>query len=237
MQFPNGMRTLTVAITLALAVAAAGPAAADPAPGDRILSHDQYTSDKARQLATTHAGALRQLNAGVYHCLPWLEVQKQSIGFFRPKGASQDERYLSMRVFVEQDAGDGFARLAVEQRSAAMFSRYVPPLLRRMAADRTLLGDPAVDGFTLIVEWLKPARRGEGDRPVHETIAIFIPKATADAYLAGRLTIGELAAGARVLAWDGETALGSLQLQPWDDDFVATYRVANYEPAAGVTCP
>src|SRR2546430_9691537 len=37
-------------------------------------------------------GALRELNEGVYHCLPWLEVQKQSIGFFKPKGATQDDQ-------------------------------------------------------------------------------------------------------------------------------------------------
>jgi hypothetical protein len=225
---------LLVAILVALGAAGRLPAWA--APDDGILPVDQYTSDKARRLATTHAQALRELSATVYHCLPWLEVQKHSIGFFRPKGAAQDERYLAMRVYVDQEPSPAFTRMSREERIAAMFSRYVAPLLRRMTADRRLLADAQVDGFTVIVEWLKPAPRGAADRPVHETLAVFIPKAVAADYLHGRLPIGQLSARSRILAWDGEAALGELSLEAWEDDFVATYKVAHYELAQGITC-
>jgi len=230
------IRTLSVvlAVTSLVLLICAGVAAAQ-ASGDRILSSDQYTSDKARRLAQSHDGALRQLNEGVYHCLPWLEVQKQSIGFFKPKGATQDDRYLSMRVYIEQDASPQFSKLRTEERAAAMFSRYVGPLLRRMAANRSLLNDNQLDGFTLILEWQKAAVTG-GDRPVHETIAVFLRKAVAADYLAGRGSVGHLAEAAQVLGWDGETALGALKLKAWDDNFVSTYKVANYQLASGVTC-
>jgi hypothetical protein len=39
-----------------------------------------------------------------------------------------------------------------------------------------------------------------------------------------------------VLGWDGETALGPLRLAAWDDNFVSTYKVKNYELEPGVTC-
>ena len=225
---------MVVALLLTLAFA---PLALAAAPSDdRIMPADQYTSEKARRLAATHAQALRELNAGVYHCLPWLEVQKQSIGFFRPKGATQDERFLSMRVFIEQDPSPKFAALRVEERASAMFSRYVGPLLRRMVASRAVMSDANLDGFTVILEWQKQAARVNGDRPVHETVAIFLRKASAAEYLAGRASIGQLADGARAMAWDGETALGQLKLTAWDDNFVATYKVANYEVEKGVNC-
>jgi hypothetical protein len=211
-------------------------AAADPSE-DRILPVDQYTSDKARQLAERHRRALRELNAGVYHCLPWLEVQRHSIGFFKPKGAAQDDRYLSMRVYVEQDPSPEFARLTLAERASAMFSRYAGPLLRRMAADPALRADGAVDGFTIILEWLKQTPRTAGERPVHETIAIFITRSAALEYVNGRVPVGQLAEWARVLAWDGEQAVGPVRLTAWDDDFVATYKVANYQMAPGVSCP
>lgn len=225
-----------LATTLVLAcVAVAGNASAAPAE-DRLLPFAQYTTDKARGLATTHGGALRELNAALYHCMPWVEVQKYSIGFFKPKHIiGGDDRYLSLRMYIEQDPSKDFANLRVEQRASAMFSRYVGPLLRRMTKDPKVADDPAVDGFTIIVEWSKQ-ERGAGDRPVHETIAIFIDKPVARAYLAGGTPIAEVAAKARTLGFDGETPLGPLRLAVWDDDFVKTYKVANYVLEPGVSC-
>jgi hypothetical protein len=206
------------------------------ASDDALLPVDQHTSDKARRLATTHARALHDLSAGVYDCLPWLAVQRQSIGFFRPKGAAQDDRYLAMRVYIEQNPSSQFASLTVEQRASAMFSRYVGPLLRRMAADPAIMGDASLDGFTVILEWLKQVPRAAGDRPVHETIAVFLPKAAVGDYLKGRVPVGQLADASRVLGWDGETALGPLKLTAWDDNFVAAHKIANHEVDKGVTC-
>jgi hypothetical protein len=210
------------------------PEATAAVSDDRVLPLGEYRSEKARRLATAHDEALRRLNAHVYHCLPWLEVHRHSIGFFKPKQAAADDRYLSIRVFVEQERSPQFAQLPLEQRGSSMFSRYVGPLLRKMA-DARLLADPDLDGFTVIVEWQKHGARREG-RPVHETIAAFVDKASAAAYFSGALRIHELAARARVLAWDGETALGVLRVNGWDDEFVGTHKVANYELAPGVTC-
>ncbi len=230
-------RTAISVLSLLLLTALGTSAIAWAAPAeDRLLPVDQHSSDKARRLAKTHARALRELSTGVYHCLPWLDVHKHSIGFFRAKDAGQDERYLSLRVYIEQDASPQFSRLGPEERAGAMFSRYIGPLLKRMGADRALLDDPDLDGFTVILDWTKPAPRASGDRPVTETIAVFVKRAMAAEYVAGRAPVGRLAE-ARILAWDGETALGQMRLTAYEDDFVATYKVANYQLEKGVSCP
>jgi len=208
------------------------------APGDdRILSLDRYTSEKGRALGTTYRLTLKELNHSIYHCMPWLDIQKEGIGFYKPKDVRADDRYLSLRVYIEQDPSPQFTAMPVEGRAASMFSRYVGPLLRRMAADSALVRDGALDGFTVILEWLKQGARGAAGRPIHETIAVFIDKAPALEYLAGRAKAGDLASRARVYGWDGETPLGQLRLTAWDDDFVSTFKVQNYQLAAGVTCP
>jgi len=105
---------------VALGVALVGGASAPP--DDRLLPAAEHTSDKGRELATRHSGALRELNTEVYHCLPWLEVQKHSIGFFKPRHATADERFLSIRLYIEQEPSPEFASLGTEQRASAMFS-------------------------------------------------------------------------------------------------------------------
>lgn len=219
-----------VPLTLAAGVAVAAP------PSDRVLPAEQYTTDKGRALAAAHRGALQELNSGLYHCWPWVEVQKASIGFYRPKNATQDDRYLSTRIYIEQDPSPAFARLKFEERATAMFSRYVGPLLRRMTKSPALAADPKLDGFTAILEWMKPAAP-VGGRPVHETVAIFIDKPTALDYLQSRTDIRTLSSKARVLGFDGETPLGTIAIGPaWDDNFVTTFKVANYQLEPGVVC-
>jgi hypothetical protein len=227
-------RTLAAALVVACLMAA-GRAAAAP-PEDRLLPVELYTSDKAKALGTTHREALRSLNAGVYHCMPWVEVQKHSIGFFRPKQVTADDRYLSIRIYIEQDPSPEFARFRVEERASAMFSRYVGPMLRRMTKDPAVAADPALDGFSVILEWMKQIPRAAGERPIHETIAIFIDKQVAVDYLANAIAIADVAKQARVLAFDGETPLGPLKLAVWDDNFVSTFKVSNYVLEPGVTC-
>jgi hypothetical protein len=223
------------AVAALLTMLTAGAALAAP-PTDRVLPAHQYTTDKARALGAAHHRALEDLNAGIYHCWPWVEVQKASIGFYRPKNVQQDDRDLSVRIFIEQEPSPAFARLRFEERAAAMFSRYVTPLLRRMTKDPAIAADTKVDGFTTILEWMKPAPP-VGGRPVHETIAVFIDKAAALEYLAGRSDIKGLTGKARVLGFDGETALGVVALgSTWDDNFVLTFKVANYEIEKGVSC-
>ena len=229
------VRPTLVAVLVLACVMSAGRAAAAP-PEDRLLPVELYTSDKARTLGATHREALRALNAGIYHCMPWVEIQKHSIGFFKPKHVTVDDRYLAIRIYIEQDPSPEFARFRVEERASAMFSRYVGPLLRRMTKSPAVAGDATLDGFTIILEWMKQIPRSPGERPIHETIAIFIEKAVAVDYLAGALPITEVAAKARVLGFDGETALGPLRVAVWDDNFVSTFKVSNYVLEPGVTC-
>ena len=226
--------TLAAAIVLACVITA-GRAVAAP-PEDRLLPVELYTSEKAKSLGSTHLEALRALNAGIYHCVPWVEVQKHSIGFFRPKNAAGDDRYLSIRIYIEQDPSPEFARNRVDERASAMFSRYVGAMLRRMTKDPAVAADATLDGFTVILEWMKQVPRGAGERPVHETIAVFIEKSVGLDYLSGTIPITEVAAKARVLAFDGETPLGPLRLAVWDDNFVSTFKVSNYVLEPGVTC-
>ncbi len=228
------MRGRLLIVALAASLVATGGALAAP-PEDRIVQPDQHSSEKARGLATRYLNALRELNAGIYHCVPWVEIGRESIGFFRPKHLTGDDRYLSLRIYVEQDPSPQFAALPFEERAAAMFSRYVGGMLRRMAAHAALLADPAVDGFTLIVGWLKQAARA-GAQPVQETIAVFLPRPVAADYLAGRAKIQVLAARGQVFGYDGATPLGQLRLQAWEDSFLSTYQMANYQPDPGVTC-
>jgi hypothetical protein len=224
-----------VAAGVALLTLTGGVAFAAP-PTDRVLPVDQYTTDKSRRLGATHVRALQELNAGIYHCWPWVDVQKGWIGFYRPRGAQQDDRYLSVHIYIEQDPSPAFGQLPFEHRAAAMVSRYVGPLLKRMTRDAALTNDPSLDGFTAFLEWRKQAPAVNG-RPVHETVVVFMDKASALEYLAGRSDIRMLTSRARVLGFDGETALGTVKLAPtFDDNFVSTYKVQNYQLEAGVMC-
>lgn len=190
---------------------------------------DKYTTEKARALARAHMGALRELNAFIYHCVPWVETEKQSIGFFKPKYLSEDDRYLSIRIFIEQDPSPAFAALDHGNRAAAMFSRYVGFLLKTMTKGPGILSDPGIGGFIAILEWRKQDGSELTGRPVHETIAVYVPKPLAEEYLSRTIQIGELARRAKVLGWDGEKALGDLKLPAWEDTFVYTYKVPNYK--------
>ena len=228
-------RSWLAAGVIALGLGFSGGAAAAP-PDDRVLPPEMHQSDKGRALASKHVRALRDLNAEIYHCMPWVEIQKHSIGFYKPRHLTGDSRFLSIRIYIEQDASPQFSNLAMEQRAAAMFSRYVGPLLRRMTRHASVRTDDTIDGFTLILEWRKQAVRTGSERPIHETIAVFLEKVDVEEYLSAQTTVRDLATKARVLGFSGETALGDMRLAAWDDDFVSTYRVKNYEVAPGVTC-
>jgi hypothetical protein len=210
------------------------PASAAEAPADRVLSPDRYTSDKGRALGQKYQGTLRDLNAKVYTCMPWLDVKTEGIGFYKPKHIDGDVRYLSLNVNVDQQPAPEFTKLSVQDRVSSMFSRYVPHLLRSMATN-DLLKDPNVEGFTIITSWLK-ADPSTGQPAVMETSASFVPKSVAVDFLRGKATITQLAEGSHVIAWDGETKLGQVKTKAWADDFVLTYKVAGYTPDPKVSC-
>jgi hypothetical protein len=230
---------LALSTLVLLAVASSVDAAPDQAPANRVLPASQYSTDKARQLAARHERALRELDAHLYHCLPFLEVKREGIGFYKAKHlAGGDHRYLSLNVIIDQTPSPEFTDLAREERAARMFSRYVAPLLRRMTREPVLVRDAQLDGFSIIVSWLKAMPGAGAERPVNETIAVFIPREVAGDFLAGRVAVGQLAQASHVLAWDGEQSLGSIRLTTArEDDFVATFKPANYELQKGVTCP
>ena len=233
---PSYRRGLAAVAFVALALTGTAPALAAPSDSS-VLPPEQHTSDKGRRLATAHVGALRDLSSKVYHCMPWVEVKRNGIGFYKPKHLDGDYRYLSINLFIDQQPSVEFTAYTVEERASRMFSRYVGPMLKRMARPAALAADKDLDGFTVILEWLKQAPVSASARPVHETIAVFIERPVVLDYIGGRLAARDLAARSRVLAWDGETALGPVRVNSWDDDFVSTYKVSNYQLAPGVSCP
>lgn len=215
------------------------------APDDTILPPAMHSTEKGRALAVKYAKDLRALNAEIYNCMPWVEVHRGhdgknfGIGFYKPShDSTSDKRYVSLHIFIDQDPSPSFVRLAVQDQAAAMYSRYVGPLLRRMARDKEMLADPELDGFTIILEWLKQGAKQAGDRPINATIAVFIDKPVAMSFLSGKTTALQLAGQATILGWDGETPIGRLRIrQVFNDDFVDTYKIKNYQPDPGVTCP
>lgn len=224
---------LIVAAGLTLAVSTAP--AADP-PADHVLQLDRYASERGRALGQKYQGTLRDLSGKIFHCMPWLDVQREGIGFYKPKHLDGDVRYLTLNVAIDQRPTPEFVQLSVQERVSAMFSRYVPHLLRSMVNNTDLLTEPLLDGFTVIVSWLK-VEPPAGRSPVFETVAAFMLKALVADHLRGRASLAQLAEGAGVLAWDGDTQLGSVTPRAWVDDFMLTYRVAGYTPDPKVTCP
>ncbi len=235
-------RRAVVALAVALLIVWIRGALAAPLD-DVVLPPELYSSEKGRALAVRHAEELRALSVGIYHCMPWVEVHRAQdgknfgIGFYRPPHlASSDQRYLSLHIFIEQDSSPQFVALPLQDRASAMYSRYVVPLLRRMTRSQALTADRDLDGFTIILEWLKETA-SRGDRPLHETIAVFIDKGAALDFLAGRIAPRALADRAKILLWEGETPRGPIRVTLYNDDFVATYKVKNYQVEPGVTCP
>jgi len=207
------------------------PAAADEA----IMGIEQYKTPKARTLATTHQPLLKQMREEIYNCMPWVGVQKAGIGFRQPKGAADDDRYLSVWIMIDQDEDARFAALPAERRASAMFSRYGTDLLRRMAALQPLVADPNVQGFSVVLSWLKPGTGG-AVQPVNETLALFVDKPTALGFLGKRVSSSEFTRRAKFSVFDGVQDMGRLPLEVWEDSFVRTFKVANYEAPKGQRC-
>jgi hypothetical protein len=221
---------LVIALGAGVAPAPAGPVE------DKLIPLERYATPKARALASAHRLQLLKYSEYVYGCLPWLDVQKQSIGFQRPKFAEGDDRYFSTWIVVDQKDDPQFAAIPQPRRMSAMFSRFGMDLLRRMATLHEVVADANVEGFSVVTSWLKPGSLAPGAQPVNESIAVFMDKKTALDYLERRITAAELTTKVRSLAFDGQKDLGVIPLEIWDDFFMATFKVPNYEPPPGVTC-
>src|SRR5439155_34776 len=122
------MMTRLAAILAVFLLFVAVAQAASPSE-DRILGLDRYTSDKGRALAATYGATLKQINTSIYHCMPWLEVPKEGLGFYKPRDAARDDRYLSLRVYIEQEPSTQFAAMPIEQRASS--SKAPLPVMRR----------------------------------------------------------------------------------------------------------
>jgi hypothetical protein len=221
-----------LALTLGAGV---GPALAGPID-DKLIPLLRYSSDKGRALAAAHQGRLLKYSEHIYGCLPWLDVQKQSIGFQRPKFAEADDRYFSTWVIVDQKDDAQLAAIPQPRRMSAMFSRFGMDLMRRMTEVQDVVADANVHGLSVVTSWLKPGSLAPGSQPVNESIAVFVDKQSALDYVAKRITAAELTTRVRSLAFDGQRELGTIPLEIWDDFFMATYKVPNYDPPKGVTC-
>ena len=224
-----------VLFALALLLAAA-PAAAAPVE-EVLLPMDRYTTDKSRALASQYRPQLVSFYENIYHCLPWVDLQKNGIGFRTPRWATQDERYLSVWIWIDQNDDGTFASLPPERRASAMLSRYGVELLRRMTALGGVASDANLEGFSVILSWLKPSTIGRpGVQPVNETLALFVDRASSLDFLAHRLEAGEFLNRARFSVFDGQQDLGRLPIEVWDDPFLRTFKLKNYQPPPNQRC-
>lgn len=211
-------------------------AQASAAPADALMPVEKYTTAKAKNLANVHRLRLIEFSEQLYNCMPWLAVYPGRIGFPRYKDSPGDDRYLSTWIWIDQREDPVFAALPQERRASAMFSRYGVDMLRRMAALSDVVDDADVAGLSVVLSWLKPGTGRPGQQPINETFALFIDKATAADFLAKRVAPEEFISRAKFNLYDGESLVGRVPLQVWDDSFNSTYKVANYEPPKGAQC-
>ena len=232
-RYDRTARGLAAALLLVGVCFAAQSAAA---PADALMPVEKYTTAKAKNLANAHRLRLIEFSEQIYNCMPWLFVYPGRLGFPRYKDSSSDDRYLSTWIYVDQREDPAFAALPQERRASAMFSRYGVDMLRRMASLSDVVGDGDVAGLSVVLSWLKPGTSRPGQQPVNETFALFIDKATVADFLAKRMASEEFVKRARFNLFDGESLVGRVPLQVWEDSFNSTYKVANYEPPKGAQC-
>jgi hypothetical protein len=220
-------------LAVALLLGSAVPAKA-AGPQDGIIPIGEYSTVKGRGLAEAHKTELLKLSEHIYHCLPWMGVVKNGIGFPHPNEAKGDDRYLSVWVSIDQAEDPRFGAFTLPQRVSAMFSRYGVDLLRRMTKYTDVQSDANVQGFTVILSWVKPGTATTA--PISETIALFADKPVVADFLAQRLPAAEFAEKATFNVFDGKTKIGRVQLDIVQDDFNSTYKLKGYELAKGQTC-
>ncbi len=206
-------------------------------PEDALMPLEKYTTLKGKSLASAHRTRLLQFSQHIYNCLPWLSVYPGELGFRPPRDNQSDDRYLSTWIFVDQREDAVFAALPQERRVSAMFSRYGVDMLRRMAGLPEVIEDANVAGLSVVLSWLKPGTSRPGRQAVNETFALFIDKGTLREFLAKRVSAEEFTNRAKFTLFDGLDALGRVPIEVWEDSFNSTYKVTNYEPPKGVSCP
>ena len=231
------MSRAEVAVGVLVAVLLLGPAVSTmAAPEDAITPIEQYTTAKAKGLAAAYKIQLVQFYDHVYHCLPWVGVLKNGIGFRQPKGTVSDDRYLSVWISIDQNDDGPFGQLPLARRVSAMFSRYGVDMLRRMTRLPGIGADADVHGFSVVLSWLKPGTSGPDKPPVTETLALFTDKTSLGEFLAKRLPAPEFTSRATFNVFEGKDPVGRVPLDVWDDNFNSTFKLKNYELAKGKKC-
>jgi len=219
-------RSLLAGLLLLASVGVAGATA----PEEAIIALDNYTSPKGKNLAVAFSDQLRQIYNRIYHCRPWLDVQKGGLGFTRPVGLPGDDRYLNIWVQVDQQMTPESRALGpAALRASAMFSRHGVDLLRQVSADASIFADPTLYGYSVILTWLKPNGEPGKDPQKTETVGVFTDKATVRAFLAKQIGAKEFVERATIVAFDGNERVGRLPLEIWDDDFATTFKPKGYE--------
>jgi hypothetical protein len=225
------LKYLTVATAVAIVLGCGGPAAAVPAD-EAIGTPDQYSTAKARTLASTHHSQLVSLYDSISTCLPWVNVNTRGIGFRKPKWAQEDDRYLTTWVLIDQKDDARFGALPVERRASAMFSRYGVDLLRRMTALKGVAGDGGLQGYGVVLSWTKPG----SDQKVNESLVFWVDKATAQGFVARRVPAADLVSRAKLNYFDGTDEHGRITLEVWEDNFTTTFKVKDTAAASAQTC-
>jgi hypothetical protein len=232
MSRPRRSRWQAAALAVILLLLPVTPSLAGPE--EAITPIEQYTTPKAKTLASTYKTQLVRFYEHVYYCLPWLGVLKNGIGFRQPKGAEADDRYLSVWVNIDQTDDGAFGAMPRERRVSAMFSRYGVDLLRRMTAMTGVASDTNLTGFSVVLSWPRPG--APQTQPVSETLALFVDKLSLGDFLAKRLQPAEFARRARFSVFDGRDPVGPLRLDVWEDTFNSTYKLKNYEAPKEAKC-
>jgi hypothetical protein len=227
------LRLRTGTLAAALLVLSAGPVSAGPQEG--LIPLNDYTTAKAKSLAVTHQAELLKLSEHIYHCLPWLGVVKNGIGFPHPKGAEGDDRYLSVWVNVDQTEDARFGALPLSLRVSAMFSRYGMHLLKQMSQFTGITSDSNVQGYSVVLSWLKPGSES-ASKPVMETLALFVDKPSLGEFLAQHIGKFDFAERAKFNVFEGKTAVGRVPLDIWEDNFNSTFKLKNYVLEKGQHC-
>src|SRR3990172_2020552 len=180
---------------------------------EKIIPTEQYNTEKARALAKTYEGHLRHLSDTIPHCYPWVAIQKAGLGFRKPKGSANDDRYLSVWVWVEQYYTPEFAATPRDGRASAMFQRYALDLLKRLASHSGLLADPSVKGFAVVLSWQKPvASLPPGAQPLGETLAVFMEKEKGQKLFKRQISPAEFVKASFVNNFEGKQELGTIPL-------------------------
>jgi hypothetical protein len=231
MMIPRRARQVVVAVAGLVLLTAPSSWAT---PEDSITPIAQYTTPKAKTLASTYQSELVRFYEHVYWCLPWLGVFKNGIGFRQPKGIETDDRYLSVWVTIDQTDDGSFAAMSRDRRVSAMLSRYGVDLLRRLTAMTSVGTDTNLTGYSVVLSWPKPGL--PANQPVSETLALFVDKSTLGDFLAKRLGTSDFISKAKYSMFDGKDPVGPLKLDIWEDTFNSTYKLKNYEAPKEAKC-